>query len=615
MAKRRIVDILERLHQRPIVRTFAVDRKAVDAEARTVQLAFASDKPVDQWFGKLKLSMQKAAMRTDRIQSGAPLLMDHNHRDQVGVVESIAIDRSSGIARAVVRFSESSRAAEIFRDVETGIRKSISVGFLVHDLKLEDRENDIYRSDDWEPYEISIVSVPADISVGIGRSRSFGGKKTKMENDENEDQRLNEAEEIIGFARIFGEEPLAREMLLASSAVTVDDVRQAIRARQPATVPGPIESAASIAARTGGPRVELARSVPRHSVRNFTGEDAAEKAHRFGQWVLGGPGGKAHARRWCIERGLIDRAMSEGVNEKGGYLVPEEFGNDLIVLIEKYGVFRRNAKVRPMASDTRSDPLLTSELEAEFVGESTAGTDQDLTYSRVSLVARKIIFTVPFSSELNEDSSISIGDELAGAAARACAKKEDECGFMGDATSPYGGMSGCVTNLKAVSGTIGSIQGLQVGSGNAYSELALVDFEGVVGRLPEYADENAKWFVSKRFYWNVMVKLLLASGSGVTATEIEDARRKVFLGYPVEFAQVMPSTEANSQVCALLADLSMGALFGDRRSMRIAISDQVRFREDDLVFKATERFDVNSSFGVGDTTNAGPIVGLITAAS
>jgi HK97 family phage major capsid protein len=42
--------------------------------------------------------------------------------------------------------------------------------------------------------------------------------------------------------------------------------------------------------------------------------------------------------------------MTEGVNEAGGFLVPEEFGNDLIDLREIYGVFRRNAKMVPMAS-------------------------------------------------------------------------------------------------------------------------------------------------------------------------------------------------------------------------------------------------------------------------
>jgi hypothetical protein len=58
-----------------------------------VNLAFASDKPVEHWFGNLQLSMKPGAMRTERLKSGAPLLMDHNSRDQVGVVEEYSIGK------------------------------------------------------------------------------------------------------------------------------------------------------------------------------------------------------------------------------------------------------------------------------------------------------------------------------------------------------------------------------------------------------------------------------------------------------------------------------------------------------------------------------------------
>src|SRR5690349_946572 len=116
----RTTEILERLQREPIIRTFAVDREAVDEESRTVQVAFASDKPIDHWFGQLALTMNKKSMRSDRLKAGAPLLMDHNTRDLVGVVESHSVD-ADGIARAVVRFGESTRAEEIFRDVQKGI--------------------------------------------------------------------------------------------------------------------------------------------------------------------------------------------------------------------------------------------------------------------------------------------------------------------------------------------------------------------------------------------------------------------------------------------------------------------------------------------------------------
>jgi HK97 family phage major capsid protein len=621
---RPVSEILERLYQTPIVRTFAVDRKTVDQSARTVQLAFASDKPIEDWFGLLSLTMSKKAMRSERLKSGAPLLMDHDPRDVVGVIENHSIG-TDGLARATVRFGESPRAQEIFRDVQTGIRPNVSVGLACHALQFEGEVNGIptYRSDDWEPLEISIVSIPADISVGVGRSIQKVRNNMPEEFEGNNQHQLTGnvaiATEIRAWGKAFQCEDLATSYLRRSVddngnfTGTKEQFLATVRAAQPPTVKGPQISAVDQAARSGGP-VELAHSVPRHSVRNFTGEGAQERAYRFGQWVAGTLLGNQQAREWCNNRGMLNRAMSEGSNERGGYLVPEEFASDLIVLVEQHGVYRRNANVVTMNSDSYSTPRLTADLAATFVGESQSGTNDEMEYDRLSLVAKKIMILAPFSSELSDDSTISIGDQLAGSAGRAFALKEDQCGFNGDGTSTYGGMQGICTKLKDVDTVIANIAGLQVGTGNAYSELTLADFEGVVARLPVYADMHAKWFVSKRFYWNVMVKLLLAAGSGVTATEIEDARNQKFLGYPVEYVQTMPTTEANSQVCALLGDLAMGALFGDRRSIRISLSDQPLFEQDDWLFKATERFDVNVH-GVGDTNAAGPIVGLITAAS
>jgi len=651
--------IRERLVNEPLVRSFTIERAEILADdSRTVNLAFASDKPIQQWswslfdYMELQLSMRPGAMRTVRLESGAPLLMDHNTRDQVGVVEEFTIEKD-GIARANVRFSRSSRGEEIFQDVRDGIRKSVSVGFMVHEMHLEkEREGQpsLYRSDDWEPYEISIVSVPADISVGVGRSKQVTmealeeraistNTETTMENSNNvpvtpvEKTRTGEqpppvdadivarSRDIVAFAEIFGEGDLARQMIAASTSVTLDDVRNAIKdqkAAKQSALPSP-EMPDTIASREGV-RTELAVTMPRHGqVTAFKGDDKDKKAYRFGQWLLGRALFDANfqpciaARKFCEANGLT-RAMSEGVNETGGFLVPAEFGNDLIDLREQYGVFRRNAKIVPMASDTRSDPRRTGGLTAYFVAEAGSITASDLGWDNVNLTAKKLAVLARYSSEVNEDSVIDFGNNLANEIAYAFAEKEDQCGFNGDASATYGNITGVREKLKGVDGTIANIAGLQVGSGNAYSELALIDFEGVAARLPIYADtQNAKWYVHKKFYWNVMVKLLLAAG-GVTAFEIENARKQIFLGYPVEYSQVMPSTEGNSQVCALLGDLSLAASFGTRRDTQIAFSEHSRFANDQIEVRGTERFDINVH-SVGDTSVGGPVVGLITAAS
>lgn len=143
----------------------------IDAENRTVELAFSSEAEVQRWWGIEILDHSPGAVVMDRLQDGAPLLVNHDDGDQIGVVESVSIDADRR-GRAVVRFGRSDRAEEIFRDVQDGIRKHVSVGYMIHDAKLtEERDGvDVWTITSWEPFEISIVPVPADISVGIGRS-------------------------------------------------------------------------------------------------------------------------------------------------------------------------------------------------------------------------------------------------------------------------------------------------------------------------------------------------------------------------------------------------------------------------------------------------------------
>lgn len=138
-----------------------------DDDARTVELSFSSEEPVARWEGLEILDHAPGSIRTERLQNGAPLLMDHNTRDQIGVVESVKFG-SDRKGRAVVRFSRSTRADDIYRDVVDGIRVNVSVGYLIHETRKEGEDS--YRVTDWEPYEISIVSVPADATVGVGRA-------------------------------------------------------------------------------------------------------------------------------------------------------------------------------------------------------------------------------------------------------------------------------------------------------------------------------------------------------------------------------------------------------------------------------------------------------------
>jgi HK97 family phage major capsid protein len=184
----------KKLKTGPQYRYFALDRAAIDAEARTATLAFSSEQPYERYFGVEVLDHAPQSIRLDRINNGGPLLVDHDPTDHIGVVEEVQIG-ADRVGRAVVRFGRSERAQEVFQDVQDGIRRHISVGYVIHQMKQEKSgDADIVRATDWEPLEVSIVSVPADPTVGIGRAASME-IDTVIHTDEPEETAPAAAEE------------------------------------------------------------------------------------------------------------------------------------------------------------------------------------------------------------------------------------------------------------------------------------------------------------------------------------------------------------------------------------------------------------------------------------
>ena len=153
-------------------RELTIDKRAVDEESRTVELAFSSEEPYERSFGVEILDHDQQSADFSRLHSGAPLLVNHDPNDQIGVVESARID-DDRVGRAVVRFGKSQRAQEIFGDVQDGVRRLVSVGYYVKQVEKAERDGDelaTYRVSSWQPLEISLVAVPADPTVGVGRS-------------------------------------------------------------------------------------------------------------------------------------------------------------------------------------------------------------------------------------------------------------------------------------------------------------------------------------------------------------------------------------------------------------------------------------------------------------
>ena len=145
----------------------------IDTEARTVQVAFASEEPYERWWGIEVIDVNRLDLQ--RLNSGAALLYNHDPDQLIGVVNRAWVDDDK-MARASVRFSESALGQEKFNQVMEEVLTKVSFGYEITAMeeinmvaKMGDEDKKAYRVSA-TPFEVSFVSVPADNSVGLGKS-------------------------------------------------------------------------------------------------------------------------------------------------------------------------------------------------------------------------------------------------------------------------------------------------------------------------------------------------------------------------------------------------------------------------------------------------------------
>jgi HK97 family phage major capsid protein len=162
----------------------AAGRGLIDEKARTVTFPFASEfREVEQWFGVEILDHSPGAVVLERLIAAGPVLLDHMRNEMIGRVREawIGEDRRTW---AKVQFSRAAKANDIFNDVLDDIRVMVSCRYRVHSMRLVERgekKPDTYLVTKWEPYEVSFVSIPADVSVGVGRELVEPGSTPAVE--------------------------------------------------------------------------------------------------------------------------------------------------------------------------------------------------------------------------------------------------------------------------------------------------------------------------------------------------------------------------------------------------------------------------------------------------
>lgn len=147
-------------------RNLEFDAKSLNEEARTVELTISSNTPYDRWFGTEVLDHRSECIMMERMTSGSPLLFNHERNAHLGRIISCETDGEKLKVKA--KFSQSAFAKEKMQDVKDGILRESSVGYIVHKFEI-DEDEETYTATKWEPLEGSLVTIPADITVGVGR--------------------------------------------------------------------------------------------------------------------------------------------------------------------------------------------------------------------------------------------------------------------------------------------------------------------------------------------------------------------------------------------------------------------------------------------------------------
>ena len=425
-----------------LTRAIPTDGMTVDAEMRTIEFPFSSELPVERWFGDEILSHKKGAADLTRLNDGAPLLFNHNMDEIIGVLEKAWFaDDKRGYAR--VRFAKTARADEVLSMVNDGIMRNVSFGYRINEMAESVKDGkSTYTATRWEPYEISLVTVPADHTVGIGRAEA----------DDTRDVTVHRIqEESAQPAEITIEEPTMTEQTAPAVDVQVvaTQAAEAERARIAAIEAlGQRHSLSDLSRKliNEGVNIDAARAAFLEEIKvdqkPITGKDADigmtdKEVRQFSVLralnALANPSDKSAWEAAAFEREVSEASSKAAGKSARGIFVPGEVlrarrdltagsataGGNLVatdLLADSFIDLLRNSSIAIRAGATVMNglngnvaiPKQTGAATAYWVAESGAPTESQQTVGQVTMTPKTVGAFTDFSRRLILQSSLDV---------------------------------------------------------------------------------------------------------------------------------------------------------------------------------------------------------------
>ncbi len=418
-----------------------------EVEERTFEFPFSSEYPVARYFGNEILSHESKAADLSRLNDGAPLLFNHNPDRVIGVVERAYIDGNKRRGYARVRFSRNPFAQEILSDVKDGVLRNVSFGYSID--KMEERGSGDFVATAWSPYEISVVSVPADPGVGIGRSLEDDNAASaaptpdpipSMENTtpdlavvraeaaEAERARISD---ITSLCTKHGMEDLGRQMV--ESGRSIDEARAAVLDK----LNIPQETVTMQAADIGLSEKE-SRSFSFLRAINYLSNPTDRSAREAAAFEIEASEAAAaklgrQSRGITIPQDVLRRDLNVGTASAGGNLVATDLdaGSFIDLLRNASALDQAGATVLTGLTGNVAIPRQSGAATAYWVAESGSPTESQQTVDQVSLVPRTVAAYTDFSRRLMIQSSIDVENMVRSDLASVIALKIDAAGLYG----------------------------------------------------------------------------------------------------------------------------------------------------------------------------------------
>ena len=251
--------------------------------------------------------------------------------------------------------------------------------------------------------------------------------------------------------------------------------------------------------------------------------------------------------------------LNEGTGADGGYLVPQEWYNQIMKLVSDGGVVRKNATVINMNRKELVIPKLNQIPTFSFVTEGALKPVSNPNFEQVVLQRHDGGFIVIFSRQLIEDESFDIMGFVSKLAAQIISRVEDLAGFKG--------ISGIIRGLYT-SGVGTSI--VEIG-GSQFTNITYDDIISMVSSVPSESLPNAKWYMHRSVYGHL--KSLKYESSSEYILTPDDKNNNMLEGYPVVLTDQSYSMQESAPNTAFIGfgDLQY-MILGSRNSLNIDFS-------------------------------------------